>query len=330
MNKQDLHNVCILAIEGYGEQDVHSGNLQDSETGSADDTGKYKKYPNNNIDNAALDVSKGALFRGKRAWCDAVGGATVCCNLCCSILGYASLEEPDSCRLLKHRLRAIANSADEQSDGTKGMISAKDYFSSNTCATFIGRELARYAESQAVFTFIIFNGQSSDSRVLLLKLLSWNTIMRISNTSRRGKNVHNNDVRFRRIAKVIYEEIDNQNHRLLVDDKSDGNDPIIFSWGSIDLCCPPSGGRIISRGNRAVNEQHRDMKRNVSNVISESKACVQIHLPEDEWIQLREALREGNDLIPNVISDSTVMLKLGNNDGLGAALSILQLPQAMS
>ena len=75
---------------------------------------------------------------------------------------------------MKHKLRAKSALGD-------GHDEVKDYFSHNTCASFMGKELIRYAESQAVFTFAIFGPQRNGhfDSCLLLRVLSWNTSMAI-------------------------------------------------------------------------------------------------------------------------------------------------------
>lgn len=326
MNKQDLHNICILAIEGYGEQNPQKS-LE-----HGDITLDAKSIHSNILPN--VDVGKSALFRGRRTWSDSVGGATVCCNQCCSVLGYASLEEPDSCRLLKHRLSAkgVTNKikvGDDDVDDTEELKSIPvDYFVSNTSATFISRELTRYAESQAVFTFVIFNSDITE-KILLLKLLSWNSYMSFSKNEERDKGQNTNTLKqFSRVAKVIYEEIDNLSNHDLVNAESEDIDPMNFTWGGIDLCCPPSKNND-SKTNEKINQFNRNSNVEIFNGEIESKACVNIHLPGDEWAHLRDALHLGNKFVPDEISRVTVLLKLGNSGDVkkeNATLSVLALP----
>jgi len=308
MNKQDLSNICILAIDGYGEKDTQSNTTN---TNDNENDNNFKTI-------SALDFDKGVLFRGRRSWRDSVGGATVCCNQCCSILGYASLEEPDSCRLLKHRL--CAKEERKKSSNTSDTETI-DYFASNTCSTFIACELTRYAESQAVFTFMIFNGDSN-GKILLLKLLSWNTLMVISKRKENNYEDQEQENQFERVAKVIYEEIDNPSHNLFTSDNSDVQDPMNFTWGGLDLCCPPT--------DQGVSNQSSTLNKDGEAVISsESTACVEIHLPGDEWVQLKEALCTGSTFIPKEIAKVTIQLKLGNEEGRdSASMSVLQLSRA--
>ena len=325
MNKHDLENICILAIEGYGEEDL-SRNDSSAAGGDSINTNDNKKDTNN--------IDGGVLFRGARPWTDSVGGATVCCNQCCSVLGYASIEDPDSCRLLKHRLCAKKsvttnnnnsnNNSNMHNDNDVELRSmTTDSFLNNTCSSFIAKELVRYAESQAVFTFAIFNSDSSN-QILLLKLLSWNTFMRTMK-KKRGDDIINqhNTLKFDRIAKVIYEEIHDLNGHLDINNKNDITDPMNFSWGGFDLCCPPPG--IVK------STKMDDTKKYMQNFTPDSNnASVQIYLPEDEWVQLRDALITGSTLFPNDISAATVQLKLGSEESKRkkAVLSLLRLPHS--
>jgi len=341
MNKKDLHNVCILAIEGYGE----SGNedIYNSITKSASNSsGTIQDEKGTDLD----EINSSVMYRGKRTWQDKVGGATVCCAQCCSILGYASLEEPDTCRLLKHRLRAITTTSQKNNGNTMKVM---DCFYYNTCESFIGRELLRYAESQAVFNFVIFQdtnpiydvsaaGKISDKRkgrrCLVLKLLSWNTFMNINlyHTSERQSSGSNRGKCFRRIAKVIFEETDDLDDAL--DDNGNENDPMNFTWGNFDPCCPPENSQNLKLAtkhttrkddtskNEGTNEENNDLSKI-------QKASVQMHLSSDEWTGLRDVLEAGRSLIPESISKATVLCKLGVNDGVEkrkAYLSMLQLP----
>ncbi len=367
MNKQDLPNVCILAVEGYGEQEIRgtrslgtsesesestrtssvstksSNFFMDTEKENSNNNkvkgGDAQNHTNENNNEGGKnnsiseDFGGGVLFRGKRTWSDVVGGATICCNQCCSVLGFASIEEPDTCRLLKHRLCAKDNNNSDQYN----LKSVKDWFAQNTSASFIARELIRYAESQAVFTFVIFGEESSPStstlpnRALLLKLLSWNTSMGFVTKS--GAQSINKEKEFTpsiddggvvqmgRIAKVIFEEVDDPNHHLLgnmSNGGTDGTDPMSFSW-NVDPCCPPFGGAAAAR------KEGKDS----SGTPVGPKASVHMHLPTDDWKHLREAIEIGRQFIPDSISQATVLMKLGMNGEVTkgrAGLSILQLP----
>jgi hypothetical protein len=195
----------------------------------------------------------------------------------------------------------------------------KDSFLYNTCSSFIVRELIRYAESQAVFTFVIYN-REVNGKILLIMLLSWNSFVQTVNENNMNNNNAVGSSTFERVVKVIHEEIDDQNHNL-AQNSFDSADPMNFSWGAYDLCCPPPQQAASTTAERIVP--------NNSPISTTTKASVQIHLQEDEWNELRNSLHHGSDTIPRAISNTTVLLKLGLNDTDGnAALSILQLPKS--
>ena len=152
------------------------------------------------------------MYRGIRKWRDAVGGATLCCSVCCSVLGYASIIDPDTCRLLKHRLRARIRS--HSPNGASYRLS-RDHFSGNTCGSFIGKELTRFAESQAVFAFAVFgydyagdrHGNAYAQGCIFLKVLSWNTTLATKYVDHRDDEAPHTP-KFKRVVKVIYTEAD--------------------------------------------------------------------------------------------------------------------------
>jgi len=345
MNKQDLPNICILAVEGYGEQEEIQGSnhktaaeatkapkFMETKEGNEAEDGIQNDKSNSKgskSDSIAEYLGGGVLFRGKRTWRDAVGGATICCIQCCSTLGFASIEEPDTCRLLKHRLCAKANDVIVDND-QYNLISVKDWFSHNTSASFIARELIRYAESQAVFTFIIFNEDAASSRALLLKLLSWNTSMgfftKDENKEQKFTGAYHGAAKLRRIAKVVFEEIDDPNRHLLDSKSNNVSDPMSLSW-EFDLCCPPFDKP--SQKKESVDFNGSLANGSTDNGSLVSKASVHIHLPSDDWKQLRDEVLQGRRFIPDSISEATVLMKLGINGEVRkgqAALSILQLP----
>ena len=226
------------------------------------------------------------------------------------------MEEPDTCRLLKHRLCAKEDIVIVDNDEFY-LMTTKDWFSHNTTASFIARELIRYAESQAVFTFVIFDEEPASGRVLLLKLLSWNTSMGfVTKNGITNNHLDGGAVELGRIAKVIFEEVDDPNHHLFGGKSSDSTNPMDFSW-NLDLCCPPFGATTPDKG--------------ISDTVGTDapKASVHIHLPADDWKQLRENIEIGRKFVPNSISQTTVLMKLGIDGEVRkgqAGLSILQLP----
>ncbi len=315
MNRFDLPNVCILAVEGYGEREMLPGKNDEGKEGA---NTQHEKKGNN------YDVDGGVLHRGKRAWQDIVGGATICCNQCCSILGYASLEEPDTCRLLKHRLFAKAEETNVNKTDDFIICEERDFFSQNTCASFVAREIVRYAESQAVFTFMIFSAESR--KILMIKLLSWNTSLqyhqrssyRIGEIQRREKDYAS----LGRAAKVIYEEINNIEVLAYSDDI---DDMVNFTWGGYNQCCP----HLNTTGTTSSTIHNMGEKVGYVEPLQDSTASVQIHLALVEYEEIKNALETGSKFFPRAISRPTIVAKLGS-DGESkkgkAALSFLGLP----
>jgi hypothetical protein len=228
-----------------------------------------------------------ATHRGPRAWRDSVGGATLCCSRCCAILGYASLASPETFRLLKHRL-----SADND---------VQKWESLYTCSSFVAREMVRYAESKAIYTFLV--AVRSEGKVkghrscLLLKLLSWDTRQAKSKESSSFEGNSQVDVlNFQKVLKVIYEVVDDQ--EAVVHDSAD---PMRWTWGGVDLCCMP--------GESAMQESQQ------SNASQSSKqarvASVRLWLSPEEWGELLQSLVANSKSFSKEVTDATIIVKLG-------------------
>ena len=288
MNRKDIKNICILAIDGYGEQAKSPQLKKDI----------FNFTPNEDSTTQDLEITQDVKYRGNKDWRDAVGGATLTCNLCCSTLGYASTIEPDVYRLLKHRVQAFCIVEGEN----------VDHFMQNTCASFIGKELIRYSEMQAVFTFAVFGCQNSGAvdRCILLRVLSWNTSMAIRGSKYNGHLV------FRRVVKVIYQEKDPASFKTSVANR-DEHDPMKFHWGGVDLCCPPRKGQMAQGLNTKTPTRTQEA---TSEMIGNgSKASVNLYLSGDEWKELKDSLQERSNYFSASLSSVTAMLKLGNKGG---------------
>lgn len=306
LNKIDLgHSVCVLAIDGYGEreEDLFKGIKGTTDNGT---NNTEENLPQSSL--VDLDAMKnGAEFRGLRKWRDSVGGATLCCSQCCATLGFASLENVEACRLFKHRLRSMTR--DDKSQGTM-----KNVFSGNTCASFLAKDMIRYAESQAVFTFVITAGRTdgraagedldkADERsgCLLLKMLSWDTLLACSSHT----DTERNSTPLTRGVKVIYEFVDNYEDKIGGSSAKAENiaDIMSWTWGGIDLCCPPL----------AINKDlHQGKDESRKNKTPENgKASVQIFLTDEELVQVKKDIMAGSSLFSESVSMSTLLLKLG-------------------
>ena len=278
LHKNDLKNVSILPIEGYGEEDMDASTW----------------------DGVVDETKKDATCRGAREWKDSVGGATVCCTVCCSILGYASLENVDTIRLFKHRLEA------KHMRVKNGISYVENSFQHNTCGSFIAKEIIRFAEAQAIFTFAVIQKSSSTGKLhscLLLKLLSWNTVL-----AKKCRDSHQ-QLQFKRVAKVIYEESE-----LMTSDNCSSEDKSHMTWGGVDLCCESS---TLSR--------QLDQRAQVMT----SEASVRIFLSLEDWKALKEELFQGSMYYSKTVTRAATQVKLGKDGEQkkdSALLSILQLP----
>ena len=258
VHKDDVgDSLCVLAIEGYGEvADVTSGSSAPLTEGD--------------------DV---ITFRGQRRWKDSVGGATVCCSQCCATLGFASLESPETLRLLKHRL----------------LFSAGPQLPSPYCvASFVAHQLVRYAESKAIYTMTVV--AESHETCLLLRLVSWETRLADSHESVYDES-ELDILHFRNVAKVIYEE-----KAIPIAITAD---PLQWNWSGIDFCCP-----IETKPNNDLSNSPPEN----SGLASSQNASVRIVLPMEEWNELNEALRSGSKLfLSSDVVTATIQLKLGEN-----------------
>jgi hypothetical protein len=268
LHQEDVgHSVCILAVSGYGEGEEESN----SKSQGADSKSQGADLPIFDEQDAS------ATIRGARSWRDANGGATICCSQCCSTLGFASLESPQTYRLLKHRL----------SYGKDTRVSS--------CASFLSRELVRYAEAKAIFTFIV-GVEGSESKVprkcLLLRLVSWDTVMA---TRFEESSSHQHRLDFSRVAKVVYEETLDK----LTDNNHNSEDVTNWVWGGVDLCCIPG----------TSGELHNSDS--VADLSSGRISTVRLHLPLDEWEEVRQSLVEGASVFSKSVAEATILVKLG-------------------
>lgn len=284
-------NVCVLAVDGYGEPS--------SEHESVDRAG-----------------DAGVEYRGARPWRDAAGGATVCCSACCSSLGFVGLHSTDTFRLFKHRL----------SCGATAISRGKDVFVRNTGGSFLAAEMVRYAETRAVFTFVVGQQGVGRAKCLLLRLLSWDSWTVAGGT---GSAATAHELDFMRTAKLIYEEVDDLTAATpnSIDHLNDPSDPSTWSWGGVDLCCPPPPLNTAVDGDDAKHLSGMGNPQ-MPSVQSDSSASVRIELSLDEWLKLRETLVVESKQFSKSVKDVTVMLKLGKKGEIipgSAGLSILPL-----
>ena len=264
------NSLSVKPIEGYGEQKED----------------KVNKLPNN---------IEGAKYRGVRSWRDEVGGATVCCSGCDAILGFASLTADDSVRLFKHLLSVDDNINKEE-----------DLFSKYSSTSFIGREFSRYAESQAVYTFIVcVKGNEDFGQSIYLRMINWNTRIALGWDGHLDSNYFNQCCN---AVKVIFEEridsgeVNNLEQKAVMDTA----DPM--TWGNFRICCPPD-------------------KEVLHNLCEEKQleAAVKIYLCLDEWNHFLSDLKKGSCVFLPSVNDAIVSIKLGKSSIGRAKLSIMKL-----
>ena len=293
MNMEDLTNVCVLAVDGLGEQEssMFHPNVQDEKES-----------------NPVQDLAKDHIsYRGEREWKDSVGGATLCCSICCSNIGNVSLTEGSTCRLYKHRLSSCSPEG-------------KDHVSPNTCGTFVAKELVRYLENQAIFTFAIYgrmDGNSDDTYdCIVLKVLSWNTMMAVKEVKEL--------LQFQKCVKVLYEVID-LNKMPKEQNKATGLDPMSFSWGGVDLCCPPNQTTFHTMNSVQGDDQISSSSVTKGDTEAE-KASVTMYLYGEDWLDLKQCLEKGSIFFSKEMSATTAALKFGRNEATDstATLSFLQ------
>ena len=183
-----------------------------------------------------------------------------------------------------------------------------------SCSSFLARELVRYAESKAIFTFVVrregFDQQKNEC--LLLRLLSWETAMA---TSYRTKNNSKNDkaLLFRKVAKIVFEvtvdptttsEGNSKNHG-----NNNGEAHAQWFWGGVDLCCPPPA---------SSNNKNDTIPTNQYDPPPDGVSTARLQLPNDEYSSVLKDLVSGKSLFEPEIASATILLKMGGlTEGLG-------------
>jgi hypothetical protein len=261
--------VCVLAVTGYGdEQDNADNDTQDKD----------------------VDAT---LFRGPRRWREAGGGgASVCCSFCCAPLGFASLEHPETIRLLQHRL--LVNHRGEEL---------------SSCTSFLAREMVRYAEAKAIFTFCVVNedtngNKEKQSNCLLLRLLSWDASLARTTTG------DNNILQFERVAKIVYEESLDQ---MSIFGTKKG-DITQWMWYGVDLCClppPPTKSTTSSMESKSSFQEEQEEREGLV-------SSVRLQLPSDEYDQVLHDLKMNSNKFCRSVREATIAMKMGSyTDSLG-------------
>jgi hypothetical protein len=312
LHRSDLDVVAgVCALDalggGYGEHSTMEG---------------YRKhYMANGAGSDNEGGESGAAFRvwKDRAAIHGMKAKTATCATCYSTLGYVSEHDNDTFRLYKHlldcgkKLNVDDGNAYNDCGGRQLAAAAAaaaaggGAFSKYSIASFLARELVRYAESDAVYTFIVGisdvndwtrMGRSNPGKCILLRTLGWDTPMStVEGGTMSDDNEDGDDVFpdyplcFQKVVKVIFEEVKDSNV-LTASQQSNGDDPIEWTWGGTDFCCPPP-------------LMQNDM------IVQNRVSSVGMFLSEREWCELKDALHRSSDYFPKAVNDAIVMTKLG-------------------
>ena len=272
-----------------------------------------------------------ATIRGDRLWHDDTGeggSVNLFCSQCCSAIGFSSLSSPETWRFWKHRL----------SVPTYTSISRPSFCRFSSTASFLVREMVRYAETKAIFTFVIHEKRvgsigdlthsSETKRCLLLRLLSWETIMACSLL----KNDHfyspsiesSNELRFRKVVKIVFEEtVDRLSSESIIKESNGNNEDLTkWIWGGVDLCCIPNKSPSLSDKRQDHAQDPKQRTNTVKPTSAVPVSTVRLGLPTDEYEELKQNLEEGTMLLSKDVAKATILLQMGESRN-GLKLTIL-------
>eukprot|EP00571_Detonula_confervacea_P005402 CAMPEP_0172316420 /NCGR_PEP_ID=MMETSP1058-20130122/28121_1 /TAXON_ID=83371 /ORGANISM="Detonula confervacea, Strain CCMP 353" /LENGTH=403 /DNA_ID=CAMNT_0013030721 /DNA_START=156 /DNA_END=1367 /DNA_ORIENTATION=- len=289
LHQQDLMDggIRTLGVKGYGEHSLE--HLNDTNGGSASQAWKDK-----------------AATKGERS-------KAVTCAKCCSTLGFVSDHDSNTYRLYKHLLDC----------GRPDVSIGASVFSKYTCGAFLAREMVRYAESDAVYTFIVGVSDDNDwTRVhnpgafILLRMLSWDTPMATVGGavySSKDDDDDSHKIHYQKVVKVIFEETSDKNELDSIDD-----DSFEWTWNGTDFCClPPTESNAASSN-----------LENSSATYQTKASSIRIFFSKQEWSDLRDGLICGSRYFSETVTGAVVMTKLGlppNEQEQTASLSFLPL-----
>lgn len=263
--------VCVLALTGYGE---------DCRT---------DKYSNNiplSTDLGLSDKDPTALARGSRPWREAVGGAALTCSVCASSLGFAPVELKDTFRFLKHRLVLLKN-GDSSTAATP----------LQTISSFVAHEMIRYAETKAIFTFVVNIDSDSVGRFLFMRLVGWDSCAASSFEAERGKDDVYRIPHWRRRSKILYEEC--ASGAGLVESE-------LWMWTGTHLgCCPPP-----SNGSNMENKKSEPA---TGSPDEQSVSVIRLCLSTQERKQLVTQLHYASNFYAKEVIEATIVTKLGRS-----------------
>lgn len=249
-------------------------------------------------------------------------GNIITCSKCYSVLGFVSGHDSDTFRFYKHLL-----SCGDPISSSSSSLTAKNSFSKYTCGSFIAREMVRYADSEAIYTFIVGVSDENDwtrlsrpSGCLLLHMLSWDSALAgvDGRTTRSSGDDHEDDtIEFEKVLKVIFDETTDRGQHSSSGQEDEDGTSTKWTWGGIDLCCPPS---ISSNG--------LDDNEDFSTEPQTKATSVRIYLSNQEWSELKHVLLNGSEYFSEMVKDAVVLSKLGmpENGNVGHSASLSYLP----
>ena len=263
--------------------------------------GRVKGYGEHSSGNE--DASSSEAWKDKAA----IKGAkskTITCAKCCSALGYVSNNDNDSntYRLYKHLLDC-------------GKPPNTSIFSKYTCGSFLAREMVRYAENDAIYTFIVGVSDEMDwtrahnpGPCILIRMLGWDTPMAI--VGEMSTTDESNELQFHKVVKVIFEEVSDKGI-----DTTNNTDSTEWTWRGVDFCCPPPNGTSVDE--------------TASPEMQIKASSIRIFFSQHEWTDLRDTLVDRSMYFSDAVKEAVVMTKLGlptsDEEEQKAALSFLSL-----
>jgi len=261
-------------------------------------------------------------------------GNTITCSKCWSTLGFVSGHDSNTFRFYKHLLHCGTPSASSSpSLVALGEEEKENVFYKYTCGSFLAREMVRYADSEAIYTFIVGVSDENDwtrlskaSECVLLHMLGWDSALGSVNgkmsSSGDGED-RGNAVRFEKVLKVIYDETTDRGQHSSNQEEDDSNGTK-WIWGGMDLCCPPPSSS--SSSSSLMGNENEEVPLTTEPQVKAT--AVRIFLSTQEMTELKKALSTGSEYFSDVVKDAIVMSKLGmplNGGRHSASLSYLPL-----
>ena len=269
--------VCELNTHGYGENSSKETDISDLNFAETGNTQPWKD----------------------KSWRVDTQIKSIACAICCSALGFVSSHDTNTYRFYKHLLSCFPNNINADPKN--------DILCSYTCGSFLSREMIRYAESEAIYTFIV-ETEAHTSGCILLRMLSWDTIM--GTTAPMATKFNNgNSIKYQKVLKVIFEETSDVNVSLASDN------PMEWKWGGLDLCCPPLRKTGFKEPALHNNLSAEMTARNVD--VQTKTTSVRIYLSSSEYHQLKHTLVLGSRFFSEAVREAFIMSKLGLTPGSG-------------